>query len=84
MSETAYDRWKTTPPDEYAIYCPDCGEEVIDDGYDGWECTNCEWNRCGPDPDREYDRRKEQEYFIEPEEKFYPTVYPKTEWDNEY
>ena len=51
-----YDTWKTTDPRDYIPRCPECGSELIDDGYGGFDCIECDWSISGPDPDAARDR----------------------------
>ena len=56
----SYDDWKTTNPDDYLPRCPECDGLLSDDGYDGFECVDCDWCKSGPDPDEAYDRMRDQ------------------------
>ena len=38
---STYDRWKTTPPEEYEPVCEECGGNMYY-GTDGWYCEACE------------------------------------------
>ena len=57
-----YDTWKTTDPRDYEPACPECGYSIEADGLGGFDCTNCSWFTCGPDPDRDYDRMRDSRF----------------------
>jgi hypothetical protein len=52
----AYDRWKTTPPDDDIDECPICGGSITNDNGD-WSCDNdeCDWVAQEPDCPDYYD-----------------------------